>query len=261
MKKTNISYMTWPEVKEIVKQKPTVLIPVGSTEAQNLHNPMGYDYLIAQRLAEFVTQKCNAVMLPTIPFGYSHVFTDFPGTILLRPETLRFLFEDIIKSLIRTGFDHLLFINNHQPNHYPLVQAIYNLKEENKIICTSIFPSGLAKSFSQDLFPDAKNVLNHGNEPSTSLIKYLYPELQRLDLFKTTKKPMQFKNFKLDPISNFEFQGQKVTAFLNMSDISKEGGWSNSSNSKGDLEIGKTIFNKMVDFLTSFICEFNKTSI
>jgi len=258
MKKINLSYMTWLEVKEIIKQRPTILIPIGSTEAQNLHNPTGYDYLIAERLAESVAQKCNAVMLPTIPFGYSHVFADFPGTILLRPETLRFIFEDIIKSLNRSGFDHLLFLNNHQPNHQPLTEVIYKLKEKYKILYTSIFPSRLAKSFFQDLFPNAKKVLNHGNEPSTSLIRYLYPELQRLDLFKTTKRPSHYKNFKLNPISSFEYQGEEIYAFLNMSDISKEGGWSNS---KGDVEIGKTIFNKMVNFIVSFVCEFNKTNI
>jgi len=247
--------MTWVEVKEIVKKRPTVLIPVGTTEAQNLHNPMGCDYLIAQRLAEAAADKCNAVIAPVMPYGYSDSFVNFPGTITLKPETLQAVFEDIIRSLIKTGFDHLFFINNHASNHVPLSNAASKLRDETGIVCASIQPSNLARNFAQDIFENANKVLVHGDEPSTSLIKYLYPEMMRMDLAKEAPKPQKFQNFELVSAKTLEHEGQKVPIFLRVGDVAKQGGWGNPS---GNSEKGKIMFDRMVEFLITFVARYNE---
>lgn len=250
MEKIYLSHMSWFEVKEAVKKNPVILIPVGSTETQNLHNPTGYDYLIAQRLAEESAKKSNALVSPVLPFGYSEIFKKFPGTITLRPETLSMVFEDIADSLIRTGFDHLLFINNHEPNHAPLGYALDRIREKFGIVCSSIWPTTLARDFAQDLFEKPEEVLTHGNEPSTSLLKYLYPQLIRLDLIKFCSKPDKLQNFDLASALAFNHQGQRVPVFLQMSDVSKQGGWGKI---EGSAEKGKIMFERMINFITSFI--------
>jgi len=250
MKKIYLSHMSWPEVKKSVEENPVILIPIGSTETQNLHNPTGSDYLIAQRLAEEGAKVANALICPVLPFGYSEIFKKFPGTITLRPETLRMVLEDIASSLIRTGFDHLLFINNHEPNHAPLGHALDQIRENYGIVCASMWPSTLARNFAQDLFEKPAEVLNHGNEPSTSLLKYLYPELIRTDLIKSCSKPVKLQNFDLVPHQSLYHQGQNVPIFLQVSDVSKQGGWGKI---EGSAEKGKIMFERMTDFITSFI--------
>ncbi len=254
MKKVYLSHMAWPEVQDIVNKRPTVLIPVGSNEAQNLHNPTGYDAFVAQRLVEEAAKKCNAVIAPVQPYGYSDIFVEFPGTITLRPETLEAVFVDIAKSLIKSGFDHMLFVNNHDPNHVPLSNAINKVRDECGITCASIWPTTLARSFAQDLFDNANEVLVHGNEPSTSLMKYLYPDLIRMDLAKSQPKPSKFQNFELASPSNLSHQGQKVPIFLRVHDVAPQGGWGDP---KGDVEAGKVMFERMVDFVASFVEKYN----
>jgi len=250
MEKIYLSHMSWPEVKEAVKKNPVILIPVGSTETQNLHNPTGYDYLIAQRLAEESAKKSNALVSPVLPFGYSEIFKKYPGTITLRPETLSMVFEDISDSLIRTGFSHLLFINNHEPNHVPLGHALDRIREKYGIVCSSMWPTTLTRNFAQDLFDKPEEVLNHGNEPAISLLKYLYPQLIRSDLIKSCSKPDKLQNFNLASPLAFDHQGQKVPIFLRMSDVSKQGGWGKI---EGSAEKGKIMFERMTDFIASFV--------
>ena len=250
MEKIYLSHMSWLEIGEAVEKKPVILIPVGSTEAQNFHNPTGYDYLIAQRLAEESAKRSNALVGPVIPFGYSEIFRKFLGTITLRPETLRMVFEDIADSLMRTGFDHLLFINNHEPNNAPLGYALDSIREKFGIACCSMWPTALARNFAQDLFEKPGEVLTHGNEPSTSLLKYLYPHLIRTDLIKNCSKPDKLQNFKLASALAFEHQGQKVPVFLRVSDVSKQGGWGKI---EGSTEKGKIMFERMTDFIVTFI--------
>lgn len=255
MKKVYLSYMTWPEVVEVARSKPTVIVPAGTTEAQNLHNPMGYDYLIARDLAEAAAQRCNAVIAPVIPYGYSEIFTRFPGTISLQFTTLQAIFEDVIRSLIKSGFDHILFINNHEPNHAPLANAVNAIRDETGIICASIWPTTLARVYAQDLFDNPTEVLVHGNEPSTSLLMYLHPDMMRMDLAKAAPPPGKFQNFNLASASTIEHMGQKVHLFLRMHDVSQQGGWGDP---KGDAIKGKIIFEKMVEFIVTFVERFNE---
>jgi len=250
MKKIYLSQMSWPEVKEVVDKEPVILIPIGSTETQNLHNPTGYDYFIAQRLAEETAKKSNALVSPVLPFGYSEIFRSYPGTITLRPETLRMVFEDIADSLIRMGFTRLLFINNHEPNHAPLGHALDRIREKHGIVCASMWPTTLARDFAQDVFENPAAVLNHGNEPSTSLLKYLYPELVNTDLIKSSSKPDKLQNFELASPSALYHEGERVPIFLRVSDVTEQGGWGEI---KGSAEQGKIIFDRMVDFVASFV--------
>lgn len=255
MKKIYLSHMSWPEVKNAINDKPVILIPVGSNEAQNLHNPTGYDHLIAQRLAEESAKKSNSLIIPVLPFGYSEIFKSFPGTITLRSNTLRMVFEDIADSLIRTGFTNLLFINNHGPNHAPLGHALDKIREEHGIVCASMWPTTIARELAQDVFENPVGVLNHGNEPSTSLLKYLYPELIRTDLIKDTSKLGKLHNFEIASPLTLYHEGQKIPIFLRVSDVSKQGGWGKI---EGSLEKGKIIFDRMVNFIVSFVEKYQK---
>lgn len=255
MKKILLSHMTWPEIEKIVKKKVVVLIPVGSVEAQNTHNPTGYDYLVAESLAMKVAQKCDAIVVPTINFGYSERFIGFPGTISLKPSTLQAIFEDILYSLVKTGFDHFLFINGHDPNKTSLSYAASRIRETFGIIFTSIWPTGLARNFGKELFENEKEVFMHGNEPSTSILKYLFPKLVRIEQIEKSPLSNEFKNFKLSSTTTLCHEGQQVSIFLRVKDISKTGGWGEPS---GDSKKGEIIFNKMVDFLISFVKKYQE---
>lgn len=260
MNKKYISHMTWVEVKKAVSKKPTVLIPIGTVETQNLHNPTGYDSLVAQRLAEEVAERSNSIITPVLPFGYSDTFIGFPGTITLRANVLELVLEDIVVSLIKTGFDHFLFINNHAPNKPFLNVALSKIRDEYGIIATSVWPTALARHFAKELFDNAKEVLVHGNEPSTSLLAYLYPSFIREDLSKENYMNKNFQNFNLLSLMDLEHQGQAVSINLRLKDIDQQGGWGNP---KGDRKKGKVMFLKMVDFIVSFIEKYNnfKTNI
>jgi len=257
MKKILLSHMTWLEIEKIVKKKVVVLIPVGSVEAQNTHNPIGYDYLLAESLAMKAAQNCNAIVTPTINFGYSERFIGFPGVISLKPSTLQAIFEDVLYSLVKTGFDHFLFINGHEPNKTPLLYAASRIRDTFGIIFTTIWPTELARNFGKELFENAKEVFMHGNEPSTSILKYLFPELVRIEQIEKSPLPNdnEFKNFKLSSPTTLSHEGQKVPIFLRLKDISRTGGWGEPS---GDSKKGEIIFNKMVDFLISFVKKYQE---
>lgn len=257
MKKVMLSEMPWPEVEEVIKKKPTVLLPMGTVETQNRHNPTGYDYFVAERLAvEAARKSANAVVAPTICYGYSDLFIGFPGTITLKPETLQNLVYDVVECLVQMGLTNIVFVNNHDPNTPILKMALARIREKYGYVYPILWPTKMAHAFGQQVFPDAAKVLVHGNEPSTSLSAYLCPDMVRPDLAvdvvpeKKTLGPLTYASG-----GAFAHEGLTVPFNARMKDTNENGG---SGCPRPDPEKGQIIFEKMVDFTVSFVDKFNQ---
>ena len=256
MKKVNMADMTWVEVRDLIaEQKPAVIVPIGTTETQGRHNPTGYDHFVAQHVAVEAARKCNAVVAPTLCYGYSELFYEFPGTITLQPETLQNLIYDVTASLIRMGLTHVVFMNNHDPNQPILNHAIARIRKDFGLVMPSLWPTNMARTFGQKLFPEASRVLIHGNEPSTSLCLALCPENVRMDL--AVNSPTDYGALGNLPYASSQsllYKGMKVPFFARVSDVSETGGYGNPN--AGDPEIGQQILTQMADFTAGFIDEF-----
>jgi creatinine amidohydrolase len=79
-----IRYMTRDEVEDAVGQFPVAILPLGATEQHGRHLPLGVDIMLAEGLARLVAKETGALLLPAVPFGYSWVWRDIPGTVSLQ---------------------------------------------------------------------------------------------------------------------------------------------------------------------------------
>lgn len=257
--KTYLSHMTWVEVQETVKKQSVVFVPIGTTECQGRHLPTGYDHIVAQRLCEKAAEKCNAVIAPVIPYGESQKLLGFPGTLTIRAETLSSLLFDVTDGLLKTGFTHIVFVNNHDPNKAPLEMAMSKIREKYGRVFPSLWPTDLARAFAEKYLSAPQEKLMHGNEPGTSLCLYLCPELVRSDLIRPG--PVAGETIKIGPMdfspSTFSiiYEGRKNPYLVHLGDYCKNGGFGTP---EGNAEIGEKIFTEMVDYLTGFANEFCK---
>ena len=96
MNKHLLSRLTWVEAREAAAQKRVIILPVGTTENQSLHNLLGYDHIVAERLGEAVALRTGSLLAPTIPYGCSQMFRDYPGTVVWRFDTLAAALRDTI---------------------------------------------------------------------------------------------------------------------------------------------------------------------
>jgi len=128
VKSIRMAEMTSPDIKSAIEQGyTTVVVAVGSTEQHGPHLPTMTDTRIGDELAHRVAMKLgHTFQAITITVGCSKHHLSFPGTISLRDETLRMIILDYIESLIRSGFNRIVFLPMHGGN-FPIVQA--TLKE------------------------------------------------------------------------------------------------------------------------------------
>ncbi len=197
MDKESLAYivdLTWTEVKEILPERNTIIIPVAATEQHGPHMCLDTDAVeTLPALEEAVKQVGNALIAPTLPFGISEMHMVKPGTVTLREETLAQLLEDVVRSYLRHGFKKVLIWNMHMGNRPPLERILDLLRKEfgNKVIIDivawMIFP-GVNKTVLNDF--DAPTLDGewgssrwdrHAGEVETSLMLHIKPEHVRMD--------------------------------------------------------------------------------
>jgi len=177
MVKIQISEMSWVDIqKAVVKGFSTVVFAVGSNEQHGPHLPTSTDSLIGDALANRVARKLGrALQAPSINVGCSEHHMALPGTVSLKPETLRSLIHDYCVSLARHGFKNIIILPSHGGNFSAVREAVdelnQNLEEVNVVAYTDL--KGLLRllaEFSQRYGISADESGAHAGESETSMV-------------------------------------------------------------------------------------------
>ncbi|MBT9145566.1 MAG: Creatinine amidohydrolase [candidate division WS2 bacterium] len=175
--------MSWPEIKERVKDEPVCIIPVGVLEDHGPHLPLDTDVLIVNEICKQAVENniADSILLPPVVHGYSPHHMDFPGTISIRWNVLVEYLLDINRSLIKHGFKRILLVNGHGSNS-SLVNMVSRLTivEHPEVLCADSFylttPESL-KLIEELRESDYPGGIAHACELETSLYLAIKPEL------------------------------------------------------------------------------------
>lgn len=182
--------MTSEEFAQKVKNH-FVILPVGSTEQHGPHLPLSTDSIIAKGVSYELAKKIDAMVLPTLSYGYKSAPLSgggplFAGTIDLNGQTLINLVIDILEEIIRDGAKKIFVMNTHFENEAFLLEAIDLISKRYKDVI--IYESNwwdvldddtINKIFDKITFPGW--AFEHAAITETSLMLYFAPELVRLD--------------------------------------------------------------------------------
>ena len=125
--------MSWVEVQRAAEEGRIVVLPLGSIEQHGPMIPVGTDEFEARSTALEGARKARdkhhvpVVVLPTIPFGRATGHADFPGTISLSLDTYIKLLEDIVREVIRAGFQKIVCVSGHGGNYAPATETLFDL--------------------------------------------------------------------------------------------------------------------------------------
>lgn len=130
-REVRLEHLTWPDVRDRLEGGfRTAVVAVGAVEQHGPHLPLMVDAAHGDRLAVEVARRLrNALVAPTIRVGCSDHHLSFPGTISLRPDTLRAVCLDYADSLSGHGFRRICFVPTHGGNFSVLEEALPELNE------------------------------------------------------------------------------------------------------------------------------------
>jgi creatinine amidohydrolase len=214
------------------------VLPLGSTEYHGDHLPFGTDTLVAESLAEAVSQRVAGMLcLPTLPFGMSRHYASFPLSITLSTETQIHIIKEVIDSLNQQGLRRLLIINGHDGN-LPAIEAAtreYRADHsEMKIAVLDAWWVTAAELLPKGTF-EAWGGLGHAGEGETSIMLKVAPELVNLSRAR-------------GHIPNLPEHVQVKWLFKEITPFGVTGDPTKATSEKGIL-----MWNALVDHLVSFI--------
>jgi creatinine amidohydrolase len=109
------------DLEEMDKKNAAVLLPVAAIEQHGSHLPVGTDSIILEALLnKFVGEKefagANVLVAPLLYVGKSNEHMGFCGTMTLTAKTLYSVIEEIVDSIVKSGFRKIILTNSHGGN-------------------------------------------------------------------------------------------------------------------------------------------------
>ena len=168
--------MTPVAIGELLRRRPTLIVPVGTTEQHGPHLPLGCDTIIVERLADDLSAAFTVLRAPTVEFGVHTVARPLPGGAALRHRTLHRVMNELIESWEDGAGVREFVILTAQASEAHL-EALSTIRtDEATVQVVDIFGLDFGPLLDQPGGPI------HGGELDTSLLLYLAPELARMDL-------------------------------------------------------------------------------
>jgi creatinine amidohydrolase len=173
-----LEYITMADFKRHLKKTQTIIFPFGTVEEHGNHLPLNTDTLIVYEILRRVVRKRKVFLAPPLYYGVCTTTSQHPGTISIRPETLRTITYDLVREAYKKGLRNIFLITGHGGGLHSsaLKEVAENLIEELMglkiaVICPYDI---LYKELSE--LADTPND-SHAGEIETSIVLALAPEL------------------------------------------------------------------------------------
>lgn len=163
--------------------KEAILLPIGSIEPHGKHLPLGTDIILAQAIANGVSDRTGWPTLPVMSYGFIYGLREFPGAISVPEEILRLLILNLGAEVKRSNFKILAIINCHNPNNPSISQASFKLLSRLQLKTLNLTFPGLEEAYHKYCESELwKPGIFHADELETSMMLYLRPDLVKLSL-------------------------------------------------------------------------------
>jgi creatinine amidohydrolase len=256
-----IADMTWEAFRDAVDHRTLALIPMGSTELEGPHLPLGVDTLVAQGLAGRLGDLPGVLIGPTLPIGYSEWFNPFPGTISLSHDTLPRVLADYCGALARHGIRRIVFLNAHRGNNAGIEVTAHRLlaAQPLKIGMLNVWKLANDLTAGGDLIAEGR--FTHAGEIMTSLVLALRPDtvvtakIAADGVRSPAGSAFQVKN----SLGDTAFRGSVQTVFQDIREITASGVMGDPR--PATAAKGRALLDLLLDYIRAYLEEFQKLDL
>lgn len=238
-----ISELTYYQLKPLINEKTVVVLPIGGgSKEHGGHLPMGTDYFVTDWVARRVTERCDVLTLPTLPYAYFPAFVRWTGSVSIEHRHFTDYVQDILMSYVRFGVKKFLIIDGGVSTHGPLCTLARDMDNAcgAKVAVSDI--TQLARETEEAVCSQKRG--GHADESETSTMLYIRPDLVHMD--QTVEEYSQaFPGTVVNGHRKIYFSSRMTTPH-----------GANGNSTLATREKGEQILNAMVDGICDFLQSF-----
>ncbi len=120
----DMARINWMEFQEWVPGRiKTVLLPLGTLEPHGV-TANGADILAPEAIARELAPRLDALVAPSIPYGFTGAMDAYPGAFTVAEEPYRGYVREVLRGLAKNRFRNIVLINGHGGGQTAILQAL-----------------------------------------------------------------------------------------------------------------------------------------
>ena len=170
-----IERLTWDEVARRIADGAAAILPVGAAAKQHgFHLPLNTDRIQAEWFAAKLAMRIDALVWPTLSYGYYPAFTEYAGSSSLSASTFEAVVHEIAAGILDRGCRKLFVLNTGISTLAPIDRALARL-DAGQIMHLRIYDGPRYRRAAEALVVQSHG--SHADELETSLMLALAPQL------------------------------------------------------------------------------------
>ena len=182
----------YADIATYLEREDTVIVPVGATEQYGPHLATGTELVLCEAIATKVGEATGLAVTPIVPFNYSVMFVDYPGTLTVEMATLEAYIAQVCHGLASQGFKRFFFVNIHAGSLGPLESVSRSLRTRWNAIGGLIDVFSVMRDVGGVEYATKQAPTGHASEMVTSVALHVCPEMVFMD---RVQAPPELRSF------------------------------------------------------------------
>jgi creatinine amidohydrolase len=238
-----IECMTWDEDARHIAGGAAAILPIGAAAKQHgFHLPLNTDRIQAEFLAAQLAMRIDALIWPTLIYGYYPAFVAYAGSCSLSAATFEAVVHEIATEILRSGCRKLLVLDTGISTLAPAERALARL-DANRVMHLRIHEGPRYRRAAEQLAEQSHG--SHADELETSLMLALAPHL--VDIARAEPSPA----------IGHEAPGPLTPSDVNSPNYSRSGSYGDptlATSAKGDILLA-AVLDDLREQATAFVAE------
>ncbi len=238
-----IERMTWDNVAQRLNAGADVILPIGAAAKQHgFHLPLNTDRIQAEWLAAKLAGQIDALIWPTVVYGYYPAFVDYAGSSSLSASTFEATVGEIAAEILGARCRKLFVLNTGISTLAPVECALARL-DTGKAMHLRIHEGPRYRRAAKKLAE--QNQGSHADELETSLMLVVAPHL------------VDMRRAEASPIVKRETPGRLTPSDPNSSNYSRSGSYGDptrATHAKGEVLL-TAMFDDLKEQVVTFVAE------
>jgi creatinine amidohydrolase len=170
-----VERLNWDEVRSRIAVGAAAILPIGAAAKQHgFHLPMNTDRIQAEWLAAQIANRIDALIWPTVTYGYYPAFVEYAGSSSLSAPVFEAVIQEVATGVIGFGCRALFVLDTGISTLAPVDRALAGL-DNSDVLHLKIHAGPRYCRAADELAEQSHG--SHADELETSLMLALAPDL------------------------------------------------------------------------------------